>query len=112
LEFTLDAPDTLRRLQRELVRRKWDQPHRVNPKRTIPLQTQLLVWRLATENPTWGYLSEEVRKAFTGRPEVLKDGEHEPLFAPRFRVGDLALEDGKFLVQDQQLEILRTRGST
>jgi putative transposase len=51
----LFAPDTLRRWHRELVGRKWDRPHRVNPKRAIPLQTQLLVWRLAKENPTWGY---------------------------------------------------------
>ena len=51
----LFTPDTLRRWHRELVRRKWDRPHRINPKRAIPLQTQLLVWRLAKENPTWGY---------------------------------------------------------
>jgi len=51
----LFTPDTLWRWHRELVRRKWDRPHRINPKRAIPLQTQLLVWRLAKENPTWGY---------------------------------------------------------
>jgi transposase InsO family protein len=51
----LFTPDALRRWHRELVRRKWDRPHRINPKRAIPLQTQLLVWRLAKENPTWGY---------------------------------------------------------
>jgi len=52
---SLVTPDTLRRWHRELVRRKWTRPHRVNPRRTISLQTQLLVWRLAKENPLWGY---------------------------------------------------------
>jgi hypothetical protein len=51
----LFTPDTLRRWHRELVRQKWDRPNRINPKRAIPLQTQLLVWRMAKENPTWGY---------------------------------------------------------
>jgi putative transposase len=51
----LFTPDTLRRWHRELVRRKWDRPHRIKPKRAIQLQTQLLVWRLAKEKPTWGY---------------------------------------------------------
>jgi hypothetical protein len=62
--------------------------------------------------PTQGIGSEEVRKAFTSRSEVLEDGKYESLFASRFRVGDLAPEDGKFLAQDQQFEILRTRRST
>ena len=52
---SLVTPDTLRRWHRELVRRKWTRPHRVNPRRRIPLQTQLLVWRLAKENSLWGY---------------------------------------------------------
>jgi putative transposase len=52
---TLVTPDTLRRWHRELVRRKWTRPHRINPRRRIPLETQLLVWRLAKENPLWGY---------------------------------------------------------
>jgi len=51
----LFTPDTLRRWHRELVRRKWNQPHRINPRRAIPLQTQLVVWRMSKENPTWGY---------------------------------------------------------
>ena len=51
----LVTPDTLRRWHRDLVRRKWTRPHRVNPRRRIPLETQLLVWRLANENPLWGY---------------------------------------------------------
>jgi hypothetical protein len=45
----------LRRWHRELVQRKWNRPHRINSKRAIPLHTRLLVWRLASENPTWGY---------------------------------------------------------
>ena len=52
---SLVTPDTLRRWHRELVRRKWARPHRVNPRRTISLQTQLLVWRISKENPLWGY---------------------------------------------------------
>jgi putative transposase len=52
---SLVTPDTLRRRHRELVRRKWTRPHRVNPRRRIPLETELLVWRLAKENPLWGY---------------------------------------------------------
>jgi putative transposase len=52
---SLVTPDTLRRWHRELVRRKWRQPHRVTPRRSIPLETQLLVWRMAKENPLWGY---------------------------------------------------------
>jgi hypothetical protein len=53
---SLVTPETLRRWHRELVRRKWTRPHRANPRRRIiPLETQLLVWRLAKENPLWGY---------------------------------------------------------
>jgi len=52
---SLVTPDTLRRWHRELIRRKWNQPHRINPKRAVSQQTQLLVWRLAKENPLWGY---------------------------------------------------------
>ena len=52
---SLFTPDTFRRWHRELVRRKWDGPHRINKRKTIPLQTQLVVWRLSQENPTWGY---------------------------------------------------------
>jgi hypothetical protein len=52
---SLFTPDTLRRWHRELVRRKWDGPHRINKRKTIPLKTQLVVWRMSQENPTWGY---------------------------------------------------------
>jgi putative transposase len=52
---SLVTPDTLRRWHRELIRRKWTQPHRVTPKRAVSQQTQLLVWPLSKENPSWGY---------------------------------------------------------
>jgi putative transposase len=52
---SLVTPDTLRRWHRELIRRKWTQPHRVTPKRAVTQQTQLLVWRMSKENPLWGY---------------------------------------------------------
>jgi transposase InsO family protein len=51
----LFTPDTLRRWHRELVRKKWEVPHRIKQRTTIPLQTQLLVWRMSRENPMWGY---------------------------------------------------------
>ena len=51
----LFTPDTLRRWHRELVRRKWDGPHRIDKRKTIQLKTQLVVWRLSQENPMWGY---------------------------------------------------------
>ena len=52
---SLFTPDTLRRWHRELVRRKCDGPHRINKRKTIPLKTQLVVWRMSQENPPWGY---------------------------------------------------------
>jgi transposase InsO family protein len=51
----LVTPETLRRWHRELVRSKWRFHHRINPRKRIPEKVQLLVWRLATENPAWGY---------------------------------------------------------
>ena len=51
----LVTPDMLRRWHRELVRRKWHFRHGVSPRRAIPLENQLVVWRTAKENPTWGY---------------------------------------------------------
>jgi putative transposase len=50
----LITPDTLRRWHRELVKRKWHFGHRVTPRRSIPMEDQLVVWRMAKENPTWG----------------------------------------------------------
>jgi hypothetical protein len=61
---------------------------------------------------TQGIGSEKIRKAFTGRSKVLEHGEYKSFFASRFRVGDLAPEDDKFLAQDQLFEILRARGPT
>ena len=49
------TPETLRRWHRDLVRSKWRFGHRISPRKRIPEEVQLLVWRLATENPTWGY---------------------------------------------------------
>ncbi len=47
-------PDTLRRWHRDLVRRKWTQPHR-SGRPSIPTGTSAIILRLARENPTWGY---------------------------------------------------------
>lgn len=49
------TPDTLRRWHRELIRRK-NGVALIESIRDagIPLKTQLLVWRLAKENPLWG----------------------------------------------------------
>jgi putative transposase len=51
----LVTPDTLRRRHRGMVRAKWHYGHRIVSRGRIPEHVQLLVWRLATENPTWGY---------------------------------------------------------
>ena len=59
---SLFTPDTLRRWHRELVRRKWDGPHRINKRKTIPLRTQLI-----------GH----------GRPTRATSGSPAPPFAPR-----------------------------
>jgi transposase InsO family protein len=60
----LFTPDTLRRWHRELVRRTWSGPQRGKPRRAIPLEHQLVVWRMWKENPTWGYkrVQGELRK--------------------------------------------------
>jgi putative transposase len=47
-------PETLLRWHRDLVRRKWTQPHRPG-RPSIPAGTVSIVVRLARENPTWGY---------------------------------------------------------
>ena len=51
----LFTPDTLRRWHRELVKAKWRFPHRVVSRPRISLETQVLVWRMARENDSWGY---------------------------------------------------------
>jgi putative transposase len=47
-------PETLLRWHRDLVRRKWTQPHRPG-RPSIPAGTVSIVLRLARQNPTWGY---------------------------------------------------------
>jgi hypothetical protein len=61
---TLVTPDTIRRWHREMVRSKWLYRHRVVSRGRIPDHVRLLVWRLASENPTWGYcrLRGELKK--------------------------------------------------
>jgi len=61
---SLVTPDTIRRWHRELVRSKWRDRHRVVSRGRIPDHVRLLVWRLASENPTWGYcrLRGELKK--------------------------------------------------
>ena len=51
----LFTPDTLRRWHRELVRAKWRFSHRVVSRPRISLETQVMVWRIARENDSWGY---------------------------------------------------------
>jgi putative transposase len=61
---TLVTPDTIRRWHRELARSKWRYRHRGVSRGRIPDHLRLLVWRLASENPTWGYcrLRGELKK--------------------------------------------------
>jgi transposase InsO family protein len=47
-------PETLLRWHRELIRRKWTQPHRAG-RPSISAGTVAIICRLARENPTWGY---------------------------------------------------------
>jgi putative transposase len=51
----LVTPATLLRWHREVVRRRWTQPHRPQ-RRGLPDETVELVCRLARENPRWGYV--------------------------------------------------------
>ena len=50
----LFTPDTLRRCHRELVKAKWRFSHRVVCPKDFP-ETQVIVWRMARENDSWGY---------------------------------------------------------
>jgi transposase InsO family protein len=61
---SLVTPDTIRRWHRDLARAKWRYRHRVVSRGRIPDHVRLLVWRLASENPTWGYcrLRGELKK--------------------------------------------------
>jgi hypothetical protein len=49
------TPQTLFRWHRELVRRKWAQPHRGPGRPPVERCVRQLVLRLARENPRWGY---------------------------------------------------------
>ena len=50
------SPQTVLRWRRELVRRKWTYRRKRQPGRPrIARETAVLVWRLAKENPRWGY---------------------------------------------------------
>lgn len=52
----LFKPDTLLKWHRELVRRKWTYKHRrKGGRRPTTTELQLLIKRLAEENPSWGY---------------------------------------------------------
>ncbi len=48
-------PATLLRWHRELVRRRWTYPHRRPGRPPLDRRLQVLVIRLARENPGWGY---------------------------------------------------------
>ena len=48
------TPATLLRWHRDLVKRRWTQPHRSGGRRTPP-ELRRLVLRLAAENSSWGY---------------------------------------------------------
>jgi putative transposase len=49
------TPQTLLRWHRELVRRKWTQPHRSPGRPPVDDRIRQLVVRFAGENPGWGY---------------------------------------------------------
>ena len=61
---SLVTPDTIRRWHRDMAGAKWRCRHRVVSRGRIPDHVRLLVWRLASENPTWGYcrLRGELKK--------------------------------------------------
>jgi putative transposase len=48
-------PATLLRWHRQLVRRRWTYPHRQPGRPPLDRRVQVLVLRLARENPAWGY---------------------------------------------------------
>jgi putative transposase len=62
-------PETLLRWHQDLVRRRWSYPHpRGRP--AVPAELRVLVVRLASENPTWGYRrihGELCRLGYKGR---------------------------------------------
>ena len=52
----LVAPQTILEWHRSVVRRRWTFPHRRPGRPALPKETMELIWRLARENPRWGYL--------------------------------------------------------
>jgi putative transposase len=60
----LVTPQTVLRWHRELVRRKWAQPHRSPGRPAVDDRVRQLVLRFARENPRWGYarIAGELRK--------------------------------------------------
>src|SRR5687768_18067832 len=52
---TVVTPDTILRWHRELVARKWTYGDSRPSLRGLQAHLQVLVVRMATENPTWGY---------------------------------------------------------
>jgi hypothetical protein len=52
---TVVTPDTILRWHRELVTRKWTYGDSRPSRRGLQAHLQVLVVRMATENPTWGY---------------------------------------------------------
>ena len=52
----LVTPKTLLAWHRALVRRRWSYPHRRPGRPSLPDETVELIYRLARENPRWGYL--------------------------------------------------------
>jgi putative transposase len=51
---TIVTPDTLLRWHRQLIARKWTYASKIG-RRSVVLEIQRLVVRMAEENPTWGY---------------------------------------------------------
>ncbi|ABW09957.1 hypothetical protein Franean1_0496 [Parafrankia sp. EAN1pec] len=51
----LVRPETILRWHRQLVRRRWTQPHRPPGRPSTPTEIRHLILHLAKENPHWGY---------------------------------------------------------
>jgi hypothetical protein len=52
---TIVTPDTLLRWHRQLIARKWTCPKKATRRRGVLAEIRQVVWRMAGENPTWGY---------------------------------------------------------
>jgi putative transposase len=84
----LVTPATLLRWHRDLARRRWRHPRRATGRPPLPAETRELIFRLARENPRWGYpriAGELAKLAITVSPttvaRVLRRGGIDP--APR-----------------------------